>query len=87
MIGRQSAKSYANTTKPAQQIGKELGATYLLTGTVRWDRSPSGRRLVKITPVLQRASTGAEIWSAPYQSEATGVFDIQGKLQSMSRRR
>ena len=80
VIGRQSAKSYANTTKPAQQIGKELGATYLLTGTVRWDRSPSGRRLVKITPVLQRASTGAEIWSAPYQSEATGVFDIQGKV-------
>jgi TolB-like protein/Tfp pilus assembly protein PilF len=80
VIGRQSAKSYANTTKPAQQIGKELGATYLLTGTVRWDRSPSGRRLVKITPVLQRASTGAEIWSAPYESEATGVFEIQGKV-------
>ena len=80
VIGRQSAKSYANTTKPAQQIGKELGATYLLTGTVRWDRSRLGRRLVKITPVLQRASSGAEIWSEPYQGEATGVFDIQGKV-------
>jgi serine/threonine-protein kinase len=80
VIGRQSAKSYANTTKPAQQIGKELGATYLLTGTVRWDKSASGRRLVKITPVLQRASTGAEIWSEPIQAEATSVFDIQGKV-------
>jgi serine/threonine-protein kinase len=80
VIGRQSAKSYANTTKPPQQIGKELGATYLLTGTVRWDRSRNGRNLVKITPVLLRSSSGAEIWSEPYQAEATNVFDIQGKV-------
>jgi serine/threonine-protein kinase len=80
VIGRQSAKGYANTTKPAQQIGKELGATYLLTGTVRWDRSRRGHNLVKITPVLQRASSGAQIWSEPYQGEATGIFDIQAKV-------
>ena len=80
VIGRQSSKSYANTTKPAQQIGKELGATYLLTGTVRWDRSRPGHNLVKITPVLLRAGTGAQIWSEPYQGEATGVFDIQSKV-------
>ena len=80
VIGRQSSKGYANTTKPAQQIGKELGATYLLTGTVRWDRSRPGHNLVKITPVLQRASSGAQIWSEPYQGEATGVFDIQSKV-------
>jgi serine/threonine-protein kinase len=80
VIGRQSSKGYANTTKPAQQIGKELGATYLLTGTVRWDRSRAGHNLVKITPVLLRANSGAQIWSEPYQGEATGVFDIQAKV-------
>ena len=80
VIGRQSSKGYANTTKPAQQIGKELGATYLLTGTVRWDRSRPGHNLVKITPVLLRSSSGAQIWSEPYQGEATGVFDIQSKV-------
>lgn len=77
MIGRQSAKSYANSDKPTQQIGKELGATYLLTGTVRWDRSHAGHNLVRVTPVLLRASDGAQIWSQPYQGEATNVFDIQ----------
>jgi serine/threonine-protein kinase len=80
VIGRQSSKGYANTTKPAQQIGKELGATYLLTGTVRWDRSRPGHNLVKITPVLLRAGSGAQIWSEPYQGEATGIFDIQSKV-------
>ena len=60
VLGRQSAKGYAHSDKPPQQIGKELGATYLLTGTVRWDRSTTGHKLVKVTPVLLRASNGAE---------------------------
>ena len=80
LIGRQSAKSYANTSKTAAQIGKELGVAYLLTGTVRWDRSRAGHNLVKVSPALQRASDGAQVWSEPYQDEVTGIFEIQGKI-------
>jgi serine/threonine protein kinase len=80
VIGRQSAKSYANTTKSPAQIARELGVVYLLTGTVRWDRSNAGRNLVKISPQLLRASDGAQVWSEPYQDEVKGVFDIQGKV-------
>jgi eukaryotic-like serine/threonine-protein kinase len=80
LIGRQSAKGYANTTKPVAQIGKELGVAYLLTGTVRWDRSRVGRNLVKVSPALLRASDGVQIWSEPYQDEVTGVFEIQGNV-------
>lgn len=80
LIGRQSAKSFANTDKPTQQIGKELGATYLLTGTVRWDRSRAGHNVVKVTPVLLRASDGVELWSQSYQGEATNVLDIQDSI-------
>ena len=80
LIGRQSAKSYANTSKPIGQIGKELGVAYLLTGTVRWDRSRAGHNLVKVSPALHRVRDGAQIWSEPYQDEVTGVFEIQGKV-------
>ena len=80
LIGRQSAKGYANTSKPAAQIGKELGVAYLLTGTVRWDRSRAGHNLVKISSRLDRASDGAQVWSESYQDEMTGVFEIQGKV-------
>jgi serine/threonine protein kinase/tetratricopeptide (TPR) repeat protein len=80
LIGRQSAKSYVNSTKPPAQIGKELGVAYLLTGTVRWDRSRAGHNLVKISPALQRVSDGAQVWSEPYQDEVKGVFEIQGKV-------
>ena len=80
LIGRQSAKGYANTSKPVAQIGKELGVAYLLTGTVRWDRSRAGHNLVKVSPALLRASDGAQVWSEPYQDEVTGVFAIQAKV-------
>jgi serine/threonine-protein kinase len=80
VVGRQSVKGYANTTKPVAQIGKELGVGYLLTGTVRWDRSRAGHNLVKVSPALLRASDGVQIWSEPYQNEVTGVFEIQGKV-------
>jgi serine/threonine-protein kinase len=80
VIGRQSAKAYANSTKPPAQIGKELGVAYLLTGTVRWDRSRAGHNVVRVSPALQRSSDGAQVWSEPYQDEVTGVFEIQGKV-------
>jgi len=80
LIGRQSVKSYANTNKSLAQIGKELGVAYILTGSVRWDRSRAGHNLVKVTPALLRASDGVQMWSEPYQDEVVGVFDIQGKV-------
>jgi TolB-like protein/tRNA A-37 threonylcarbamoyl transferase component Bud32 len=80
LMGRQSAKSYANTNKSVSQIGKELGVAYILTGTVRWDRSRAGHNLVKVSPALLRATDGAQVWSQPYQDEVTGVFEIQGKV-------
>src|SRR5262245_32316536 len=38
VIARSSSSQYAQTTKRPEEIGRELGVEYLLTGTVRWDR-------------------------------------------------
>ena len=54
--------------------------SYLLTGTVRWDRSRAGHNIDRVSPALQRSSDGAQVWSEPYQDEVTGVFEIQGKV-------
>src|SRR3989441_466665 len=43
VIGRASANSYQNTTKTPEQIGRELGAQYVLEGTLRTDRAPGNR--------------------------------------------
>jgi TolB-like protein len=80
VIGRQSVRGYANSNKPLSEIGKELGVTYVLTGSVRWDRSQPGHSLVRVSPALLRVSDGTQIWSTPYEDEVTGVFKMQSKV-------
>jgi len=80
LIGRQSVRGYANSNKPLSQIGKELGVTYILTGSVRWDRSQAGRNLVRVSPALLQVSDGTQIWSEPYEDQLTGVFQMQSKV-------
>ncbi len=80
LIGRQSVRGYVNSNKPLSQIGKELGVTYVLTGSVRWDRSQAGKNLVRVSPALLRVSDGTQIWSEPYEDQLTGVFQMQSNV-------
>ncbi len=80
IIGRQSVRAYANSNKPVQQIGKELGVTYILTGSVRWDKSDPSRSRVRVSPALLRTDDGTQVWSAPYEDEVKGIFQIQSKV-------
>jgi TolB-like protein len=43
VIARASSNEYRRSTKPPQQIARELGAEYLLTATVRWEKTRAGR--------------------------------------------
>lgn len=80
VIARQSSRGYAGTTKTPQQIATELGVSYLLTGTVRWDRSADGKELVRVSPALVRGSDATQVWSEPYQTAVAGMFDVQSKI-------
>jgi serine/threonine protein kinase/Flp pilus assembly protein TadD len=80
VIGRQSVRGYANSNKPLAAIGKELGVTYVLTGSVRWDRSAPGHSRVRVSPALLRVNDGTQVWSTPYEDELTGVFKMQSKV-------
>jgi eukaryotic-like serine/threonine-protein kinase len=80
VIGRQSVRGYANSNKTISQIGKELGVGYVLTGSVRWDRSVPGKSRVRVSPALLRTSDGSQVWSEPYEDEVSGVFQIQSKV-------
>ena len=42
VIARASSNEYRNTKQP-QQIARELGADYLLTATVQWEKTRAGR--------------------------------------------
>jgi TolB-like protein len=80
LVGRQSARSYAGTTKSLSQIGKELGVTYVLTGSVRWDRSLPGHDRVRVIPALVRVTDGTQIWSNVSEDELRGIFGLQSKV-------
>lgn len=80
VIGRQTSKEYAGTTKTPQQIASELGVNYLLTGTVRWDRGSDGREIVRVSPALVRTADATQVWSQPYQTVMSGIFEVQSKV-------
>ena len=80
VIGRQSARAYANSNKSTSQIGKELGVTYILAGSVRWDRSRPGKNLVRVSPALLRVSDGTQVWSEPTEDDLKEIFQMQARV-------
>ena len=80
VTARRSSIPYHRTDKTPQQIGKELGVQYLLTGTVRWD-APAGRPpRVQVTPELIDATNGSARWQQPFSAALSDIFEVQGDI-------
>jgi TolB-like protein/DNA-binding winged helix-turn-helix (wHTH) protein/Tfp pilus assembly protein PilF len=75
VIARTSTMAYKRRTKTARQIGEELGADYLVEGSVRRE----GER-VRITVKLIRVRDQSRIWSENYDRFGSGVIQIQDEL-------
>ncbi len=72
VIGRSSSFQYDTRNADAKAIGKALGATYLLEGTVRHD----GDR-VKVSAEMLGAGDGSLLWSDTFD---VGIVDV-GPMQ------
>ena len=79
VTARSSSNHYKQSDKSPEEIGRELGVDYLLTGTVRWDRSDGGSR-VRVSPELIRVATGSTEWQEPFDAELTEVFEVQAEV-------
>ena len=77
VIGRASAMHYQGTTKNAREIGHELGAEYLLTGSVRRDMDHVG-----ITAHLIRAEDGTSLWAKDYDRRVSDILALQNEVAS-----
>ena len=83
VIARASSNEYRKTTKAPQQIARELGADYLLTATVRWEKAPGGPSRVRVSPELIRVQPGAAPttrWQQPFDASLTDVFQVQADI-------
>ncbi len=81
VTARSSSGQYKRTTKPPAEIGRELGVDYLLTGTVRWEKSAAGSR-VRVSPELIQVATGSTKWQQPFDAALSDVFQVQADVAS-----
>jgi TolB-like protein/Flp pilus assembly protein TadD len=82
VIARASSAPYKKTSKTPEEIARELGARYLLTGTVQWERA-GARSRVRVSPELvEVAATGRPRtrWQQPFDASLTDVFDVQAQI-------
>lgn len=75
VIGRTSMRPFRNSAKTAAEIGREVGAAYLIDGTVR----RSGAR-IRVTAELIRAADQTRVWSDAFEADATEILVVQQQM-------
>ena len=83
VIARTSSMSYRQTRKSPQEVARELGVRYLLTGTVRWAKAPGRTSRVQVSPELvevREAGAPASKWQQPFDAPLTDVFQVQADI-------
>ncbi len=82
VIARNSSLPYRHSAKQPSEIAHDLGADYLLTGTVRWEKSGATSR-VRVTPELvdaQPGHAGRSRWGQQFDASLTDVFQVQADI-------
>lgn len=77
VIGRTSVLTYKHTTRSLAEIGRELGATYIVEGSIRAE----GPRY-RVTARLVRAADQVQAWSASFDSEPNSMLEFQRQLST-----
>ena len=76
VIASASSDQYRQTSKSPRQIGRELGARYLVVGKVRWQKGMKRNR-VQVSPELIEAASGTTRWQQLFDAPFTDVFGVQ----------
>ena len=75
VVARNSSFAYKGRSPDVRQVGRELGAGYVLEGSVR---KVGGR--VRIIGQLVSATTGAHLWADRFEGDVAEVFQLQDKV-------
>jgi TolB-like protein len=75
VIAHTAASAYKRSALRPADIARELGARYLLQGTV-FRRGEQ----VRVVPELIEAATGTQKWSKPYEREMKDIFAVQDEI-------
>ncbi len=82
VIARASSAPYKKSKKTPNQIARELEARYLLTATVRWEKSGSTSRVQVSPELVDVKGPGAATlrWQQPFDAALTDVFQVQSDI-------
>jgi adenylate cyclase len=75
VIARNSTFTYKGQPTKVQQVGRELGVSYVLEGSVQ----KAGDR-VRITAQLIDATTGHHLWADNYDRDLQDIFALQDEI-------
>lgn len=75
VIARNTTFSYRGQAIDVSKVGSDLGAGYILEGSVR-----QGGGRIRVTAQLIEAETGKHIWAERYDRRSEDVLDVQDDL-------
>ena len=75
VIARTTAMHYKKTDKAIDQIGRELGADYVLEGSAQRE---AGR--IRITAELVKVADQTQLWAERYERELAGILALQNDV-------
>jgi DNA-binding SARP family transcriptional activator/TolB-like protein/Tfp pilus assembly protein PilF len=80
VIAGPSVSRYRLTTLTPRQIGRALGAKFLLVGKIRRTRGPDSADRVMVSPELIDAATSATRWERSFDQLSSNVFQAQNQV-------
>jgi serine/threonine-protein kinase len=80
VIGSTTANRYKSTTKSIPEIGKELSVSFIVEGSVRWQKSAGGQARVRVTPQLVSTKDGTHLWAQVYDEPFDEIFRVQSDI-------
>jgi TolB-like protein/Flp pilus assembly protein TadD len=80
VVSRLSARAYDRAGKTLKTIGHDLGVTYVLDGSVRWEETNQGRGRVRISPELIRVADDTPAWTQPFDRDLDDIFTVQSEI-------
>jgi adenylate cyclase len=75
VIARNSTFAYKGASPDIRKVGEELGARYVIEGSVR----AAGNR-VRVTAQLINAENGHHVWAERFDRDLSDIFDLQDEL-------
>lgn len=80
IISRNSTRQFDKSDESAQAIGNELGAQYLITGTVMRRMVDGDTEWLRVNAHLVDVATEINVWSQTYEHPLTDIFELQSSI-------